>query len=146
MMSFGEQVGKLVKSPNGDELKSTSKNVLANKVTINLNMFRVLIKGIIKSNLNSTPVITIKISRRGLRDDQIIKKPTYPEKFKGGVSKSPILSFSARASSQGLFLAMPQDKKVTKKDIVSSGRATISGISTPISIRVSSENQRGMGR
>ena len=37
-MSFGEQVGKLVKSPNRDELKSTSKNVLANKVTINLNV------------------------------------------------------------------------------------------------------------
>ena len=146
MMSFGEQVSNLVKSPNGHELKKTSKNVLANKVSINLNMFSALMKDIIMSNLNSTSVIIIKINRRGLRDTQIIKKPTYPKKFRDGVSKSLILSFSTGMSSQGLFLTVPRDKRVTKKDVVSNGRVTISGISTLISIIVSSENQGGMGR
>ena len=68
MMSFGEQVGRLVRSPNGDEMKSISKNVLANKVTINLNIFSALMKDIIMNNLNSTLDITIKINRRGLSD------------------------------------------------------------------------------
>ena len=66
MMGIGEQVNRLVKSLDGDELKSTMKNVLANKVAINLNMFNALMKDIIMNNLSSTLVIILKISRRGL--------------------------------------------------------------------------------
>lgn len=62
-MRFCEQINKLAKSANGDNMKFTTEKMLVNEVTINFNIFRSLMENIIVWNLNGTAIVTIKISQ-----------------------------------------------------------------------------------
>ncbi|KAM7482209.1 hypothetical protein LguiB_006792 [Lonicera macranthoides] len=55
--------------------------MLANKVTINLNVFGSFMKNVIVADLDGTAVVTIKSSGRGLRSTEFIKESSKPYKF-----------------------------------------------------------------
>lgn len=43
MMRFGEQLSWLVESVKGDEVKTTTTDMMANKIIVNLNVFSTFI-------------------------------------------------------------------------------------------------------
>jgi hypothetical protein len=50
---------------NRDQLEGTLEKVMPDKMTIDLDVFGLLVEDIIASNLNSTPIVTIDRSNRG---------------------------------------------------------------------------------
>ena len=48
-----------------DQLEGTLEKVMLYKMTIDLDVFGLLLEDIIESNLNSTPIVTIDRSSRG---------------------------------------------------------------------------------
>jgi hypothetical protein len=65
-MRLGEQVSRLIKSFDREEVNSATNKVLRSKVAVNLYVFCALIEDIIVSYLNCALIITMKISRRRL--------------------------------------------------------------------------------
>ena len=49
---------------NRDQLEGTLEKVMPDKMTIDLDVFGLLVEDIIASNLNSTPIVTINKSSR----------------------------------------------------------------------------------
>jgi hypothetical protein len=113
-MCFGEHIGQLISESNRTETESSLQKMMAHKMTVDLNMFSTFMKYIIMHNLNRTSIITKDRRTEGLRNPHIMEKPTEPEELRGGVSKSTILSFSARVGNNRLFLTTSRDKRITK--------------------------------
>ena len=59
---FGEDISKLVLRGNRLKCDCTLKHMLADEVTIDLNMLSTFMEDIIMSNFNSTLIITMKLS------------------------------------------------------------------------------------
>ena len=93
-------------------MNSSTGDMLANKMTINLNMFGAIMKNIIVSNLNGTLIVTVERGRSRGRNTHISKEPAKPEKNLRKISKSSVFSFGARAGSEGLFFATPSKKRI----------------------------------
>lgn len=85
--------------------------MMVHKMTIDLDVFCAFIKYIVMSDLDSTMIVTIKRSARGLRNTHILEKP---KKLRSSVNKGSILSLDDRASNHGLLFAPPIGKGVTK--------------------------------
>ncbi|GMP63593.1 hypothetical protein CsSME_00025224 [Camellia sinensis var. sinensis] len=64
--------------------------MLSDKVTINLNVFRLFMEDSIVDNLNSIVVVTIGRGWRRLRYTQIREKTTKPNKFSSSMSNSTL--------------------------------------------------------
>ncbi|GMQ05312.1 hypothetical protein CsSME_00050391 [Camellia sinensis var. sinensis] len=111
-MSLSEDISGLIDGSDREKTNSTTGNMLANEMTINLNMFGAIMKNIIVSNLNGTLIVTIERGRIRRRNTHISKEPAKPEKFLSSISKSSVFSFGARAGSEGLFFATPSKKRV----------------------------------
>ncbi|KAA0036638.1 hypothetical protein E5676_scaffold356G00060 [Cucumis melo var. makuwa] len=62
MQSFGEDICRLIGGRDRFEMKSVALKVMANKVTIILNVLYSFMEYIIVCNLNSTAIITMKNS------------------------------------------------------------------------------------
>jgi hypothetical protein len=88
--------------------------MMMNEVTIDFNVLGALMKNIIMSNVNSTMIIAVNRSTGGLGSTHVSQEPTKLEEFWGGISESTVLSFSTGTSNNGLFLAMPRDKRGTQ--------------------------------
>jgi hypothetical protein len=95
-------------------MESSLQKMMAHKMTADLNVFSTFMKYIIMRNLNHTLIVTKDRRTGGLRNTHITEKPTELEELRGGVSKSTILSFSARAGNNRLLLATPRDERITK--------------------------------
>ena len=89
--------------------------MIADKMTINLDMFSLFIEDIIVRNLNDILVIIIKRSSIGCRHTEIFKKPLKPEEFECGIDKGTIFRFSARAGHNGLFLTFPRIREEPRR-------------------------------
>lgn len=63
-MWLGKNICKLILRGDRKRLKSTMDKMMTNKITINLDVFNPFMKDIVVSNLNGTPIITIKKSGR----------------------------------------------------------------------------------
>ena len=94
-------------------MNCTANHMLSNKVAVNLNMFSTVMKNIIVSNQYGTAIVTMKYSSPRMTDTHVLKKPPKPEELLCSVSKSTILSLSARASNKSLLLTTPRDKRVS---------------------------------
>ena len=103
-LSLVEEVRKLQSRRDERKRDRGRLQMLANKVTINLKMFRPFMKDNIVGNLNSTAVVKIERVRRRLRDTQIRQETTKPNNLSSGMSHSTILSFGNTASNDWLFL------------------------------------------
>ncbi|GMP66793.1 hypothetical protein CsSME_00027002 [Camellia sinensis var. sinensis] len=144
-MSFSEDISGLIDRSNREKMDSTTGNMLANEMTINLNMFGAIMKDIIVSNLKSTVIVTKKFSSTRGGNTQISKKPTKPEKFLSSISKSTVFGLSTGTSSKRLFLAGPRNKRITQKKAEPGSRPAVSRISSPISIGKGTKLERGAG-
>ena len=82
--------------------------VLTNKVTVELNVFGTCMKYIIVGNDNGTAIVTMKRNTDRLRRTHVNQKPTKPNKFKHGISKSTIFYFGTRMDNNSLLLATPK--------------------------------------
>ena len=120
--------------------------MMTDKVTIDLNVLGALMKNIIMSKVNSTTVVTVKMSVDGLRSTHVSQELTKSEEFRGSIGKSMVLSFSTRASNNKLFLVTPKDKRGTQQEAITSGRATVSGISSLVYINIGAQLKRRLGR
>ena len=81
--------------------------MLASDVAINLNVLGAFMEDIIMSNIDSTPIITIKKSGSELWSIHISQEPSKPDKLTSGVSKGMILSLDTEMRNHVLLLAMP---------------------------------------
>ena len=142
-VSLGEEVRKLQSRRDERKRDRGRLQMLVNKVTINLNMFRPLMKDSIVGILNSTAFITIERGRRRLRDTQIKQETTKPNNLSSGMSHSTILSFGSRASNDWLFLTFPRDQGITKKHTKTRRRLAISNITSSIRVSIGHQVQRG---
>lgn len=134
-MSFGEEVGGLISRGNKENTNSAPSNMLANEVTIYLDMLSAIIEDIVMCNLNSTLVVTIKIGASRMRNSHIRKKPIKPHKLLSSVSKSTTLSLSTRMSNKSLLLVTPSNERGAQEEVEPSSRMAASRIPYPIGIR-----------
>ena len=70
-MWLGEEINFLGCDDNRNKLECLLKQMMTNKVTIDLNMFCALVKDIIMSYMNSTLIITMN----GSANTHILKEP-----------------------------------------------------------------------
>ena len=112
-VSFGEDISKLVNRRDGEQLEIAFLEMLASDVAIDLNVLGAFMEDIILSNIDNTPIITIKRSGSGLWSIHVSQKPTKLDKLTSGVDKDMILSLNTRMGNHILLLAMPRDKRNT---------------------------------
>ena len=127
-------------------MKSMLLKMMTDEVTINLNVFGALIKNIIMSKVNSTTIVTMKMSVDGLRSTHVSQESTKPEEFRSSIGMSTVLSFSTRESNNKLFLVTPKDKRGTQQEAITSGRATVSEIPSLVYISIGTQLKRRLGR
>ncbi|GMP60263.1 hypothetical protein CsSME_00023198 [Camellia sinensis var. sinensis] len=135
-MSLGEEVRKL--QSRGDKRKRDRARLqmLSDKVTINLNVFRSFMEDSIVGNLNSTAVVTIEGGWKRLRYTQIREKTTKPIKLSNSMSYNTVLSFGSRASNKSLFLAFPRDQGIAKEHTETRGGLAINNITSLIRVSI----------
>ncbi|GFZ12887.1 hypothetical protein Acr_23g0012720 [Actinidia rufa] len=109
---FSEDISCLVGRGNRKKMNRTANHMLSNKMAVNLNMFSTIMKNIIVSNQYGTAIVTVKYSSPRMTDAHVLKKPSKLEELLCGVSKSTILSLSARMSNKSLLLTTPRDEGV----------------------------------
>ena len=82
---------------------------VANRMTINLNMFGAFMENGIDGNLNNTCVINMKWGRSGLRKPKLLKKTAQPYNFRTSSRQSTILGLSRGFRNMILFLTFPRN-------------------------------------
>ena len=85
-------------------MNGAASDMLTNKMTIDFYMFGAFMKDIIMSDLNSTSIVTVKISWKTLRNTHFLKKPSKPYKLLGSIRKSMLFCFNTRSGYKRLFL------------------------------------------
>jgi hypothetical protein len=85
---------------------------VANRITINFNIFGAFMENRIGGNLNNTCVISMKWGRSGLRKPKLFKKTAQPYNFRTSSRYSTILGFGRGFRNMILFLHF-QEIKVT---------------------------------
>ena len=131
-MTLGEDINRLVSKGDGKQLKIAFLEMLASDAAIDLNVLGAFIEDIIMSNVDSTTIVTIKKSGRGLWSIHVsqepvdsttivtIKKsgrglwsihvsqePAKRDKLACGVGKGMILSLSIGTRNNILLLVTP---------------------------------------
>ena len=112
--------------------EGASKVVVANEVTINLNVLHSLMENWIASNLDNPSVITLKKSMCGDKDTHVCQKPTKPHNLLRSGRHSPIPSLDTRSGNSLLSLAFSGDKRITNEDSKACSGAFISRVACPI--------------
>ncbi|GKV32949.1 hypothetical protein SLEP1_g41511 [Rubroshorea leprosula] len=64
-MSLGEKVCRFISGANENQMNSSLCNMMANKVTIKLNVFSEFMEDIIMSNLHGTLIVKIRLVAGG---------------------------------------------------------------------------------
>ena len=86
-------------------------NMMTDEMAINLNVFGTIMEDIIVSNLYGTAIVTMEGSSTGMRNTHVKKQPLKPNELLHSISESTVLSLSAEASNNCLFLASPRNKR-----------------------------------
>ena len=132
-MTLGEDISRLVNKEDGEQLEIAFLEMLASVVAVNLNVLGVFMKDIIMSNVDSTMIVTIKRSDKGLWSIHFSQELAKLDKF-AGVSKGMILGLSTGTGNHILLLATPRDKRSTQQKTETCDRALISWITCPVRI------------
>ena len=88
-------------------MKISFLEMLASDVAIDLNVLGAFMEDIIMCNIDSTTIITIKMSGNGLWSIHVSQEPSKLDKLTSGVSKSMILSLGTGTRNNILLLATP---------------------------------------
>jgi len=80
---------------------------VANRMTINLNMFGVFMENRIGGNLNSTSIISMKWGRDDLRKPKLFEKTAQQYNFRTSSRHGTILDLSGGFRNTILFLTFP---------------------------------------
>ena len=112
-VSLVKDINRLVSKEDGEQLKISFLEMLANDVAVDLNMFGAFVEDIIMSNVDSTMIVTIKRSGSGLRSIHVSQEPVKPNKPASGVGKGVILCLSTGTGNHILLLATSRDKRST---------------------------------
>ena len=131
-MSLGEDSSRLVSRGDGEQLEIAFLEMLESDVAVNLNVLGAFMEDIIMSNIDSTTIVTIKMSGIGLWSIHVSQEPVKPDKLSSGVGNGTILSLSTGTRNNILLLAMPRDKRSTQQETETCDRASISQITYPV--------------
>jgi hypothetical protein len=82
---------------------------VANRMTINLNMFGVLMENMIGGNLNSTSIISMKWGRDDLRKPKLFEKTAQQYNFRTSSRHGMILGLSGGFRITILFLTFSRN-------------------------------------
>ena len=113
-VTLGEDISRLVSRGDGEQLKIAFLEMLASDAAIDLNVLGAFMEDIIMSNVDSTTIVTIKRSGRGLWSIHVSQEPAKRDKIACGVGKGMILSLSIGTGNNILLLATPRDKRSTQ--------------------------------
>ena len=106
-VTLGEDINRLVSKGDGKQLKIAFLEMLASDAAIDLNVLGAFIEDIIMSNVDSTTIVTIKRSGRGLWSIHVSQEPAKRDKLACGVGKGMILSLNIGTRNNILLLATP---------------------------------------
>ena len=112
-MSLGEDISRLVNKGDGEQLEISFLEMLVSDVALDLDVLGAFMEDIIKSNVDSTTIFTIKRSGNGLWSIHVSQKPAKPDKLASGVGKGTILCLNTGTGNHILLLAAPRDKRST---------------------------------
>ena len=112
-VTLGEDISRLVKRGDGEQLEIAFLEMLASDAAVDLNVLGVFMEDIIMSNVDSTTIVTIKRSSSGLWSIHVNQEPTKSDKLASGVDKGTILSLSTGTGNHILLLATSRDKRST---------------------------------
>lgn len=106
--SFGEDVSWL--QGTADVLRSdkTSLKCITNKMTVDLDMFRALVKYRIDMNVNDSLTVIKKWNRLGNQNTEVLKKTIEPLKFTKSSGHRPT---QPRLKNERLYVAYLSSKK-----------------------------------
>ena len=108
-VSFGEDISKLVNRRDGEQLEIAFLEMLASDVAINLNVLGAFMEDIILSNIDNTPIITIKRSGSGLCSIHVSQELSKLDKLISGVGNGTILNLGTGRRNHILLLTTPGD-------------------------------------
>ena len=133
---------------SGDMWKRNNMEIhsLPNRMTIHFDMFSTLMKNMIDDNLDSTHVVSMEKSRRGLRKSNFCKEATKPNYLRASSGHDPIFRLRWGFGHTILFLALPRDQRVTKKHTPTGDGTTSIRTTSPISITKCNEAKRRPSR
>ena len=106
-VSFGEDINRLVGRGDGEQLEIAFLEMLRSDMAIDLNVLGVFMEDIVLSNIDSTPIITIKRSDGELWSIHVSQEPLKLDKLVSGVNKGIILSLGTETRNHVLLLATP---------------------------------------
>ena len=110
-MCFGEDIGNLISRRNRVKMHNAIANMLTDEMAIDLNVFGTIMEDIIVSNLHGTAIVTMEGSSTRMRNTHVRKQLSKPNELLRSISESTVLSLSAGASNNRLFLALPRNKR-----------------------------------
>ena len=113
-MTLGEDISRLVSKEDGEQLEIAFLEMLASVVAVNLNVLGVFMKDIIMSNVDSTMIVTIKRSDKGLWSIHFSQEPAKPDKLACDIGKGMVLNLSTGTRNNILLLDTPRDKRSTQ--------------------------------
>ena len=113
-MTLGEDISRLVNKEDGEQLEIAFLEMLASVVAVDLNVLGVFMEDIIMSNVDSTMIVIIKRSDRGLWSIYVSQEPMKPDKLACGIGKGTVLNLSTGTRNNILLLDTPRDKRSTQ--------------------------------
>jgi hypothetical protein len=95
--------------------KNTGLNFLTNHMTINVNVFGMLMENRIGRNMKS--IFTVTIKKSSLEGNlQVMEKSLKPYNLTAGGCHCSVLGLSRRSGDCSLFLRFPRNQRTIKKD------------------------------
>ncbi|KAH7690437.1 hypothetical protein IHE45_02G047000 [Dioscorea alata] len=98
----------------------------------------------IGSNLKSSSTITMNRNGRNDRYTKILQNRTQPEHLLDSRSQRTNLSLSTRLGNSSLLLGLPNNKRRSKKNAITSDRDPIIRRASPGSIRIGLQLESGL--
>ena len=107
---------------------------LLNRMTIRFDMFSALMKNRIGGNMDSTHVVSMEKSRKGVGKSNFCKETMKPNNLQANNRHGLIFRLSRGFGNAILFLALPRDQRFTKKHKLTGDRTTSIRTTSPINI------------
>ena len=120
--------------------------MVANEMTIELDMFGSLMKNRVSCNVKGDFIITIKSNRLSMWNTKIMKKRFQPNQFTAKKCHRTIFGFARRPSNNVLFLCFPGNRTRSKHGAKTARKSPSHGVAGPIRVTVSSKMEGASGR
>jgi hypothetical protein len=126
-----------------DKLKTnvTTNYTFANEVIVYLNMLGAAVENRIRSQGQSTGIVTPHDRSGSEIEAKITNDLAKPGKFQSTSGKGAIFSFCGRMGYRVLFLKQPRDRIIAKKHSDTRSRPPINRVASPISIHKCNESK-----